>query len=51
MGSYWSHDIKETGVKSDEKFYDPHTGYKPWVRFQYCKKSIERYYNRSTPSF
>ena len=46
MGSYMSYEAKTKEEKTEDTFPDPHSGYKPWVRFQYCKKSLERYYSR-----
>jgi len=39
MGNYWS----QIDINEDFVFIDPHTGYKPWVRFEYNKAVIERF--------
>ncbi len=47
MGNYWSYEV-ETSDEGKMEFTDPHTGYKPWVTFQYNKRAIERFNNPRT---
>lgn len=43
MGGVTSTEIPDQGNNNESSFVDKHSGLKPWVRFEYCKRSIQRF--------